>query len=175
MMGRVFSPHRLAMRGHDGTLDLRHNRVRLSQLGINVLTYGAPVEIDPGERGDFYMLLLPLQGHATTECGGRRVTLDAGTMGVLHPRQVTRMQWSGDCEMIMLEVPRLMLEDVIGAGAPGADSGPTAVIRKRAVCVLPSSSVASQSCVASRYRALATRLLNWMSRRRSKRSATWFR
>jgi len=35
------------------------------------------------------------------------------------------MQWSGDCEMIMLEVPRLMLEDVIGAGAPGADSGPT--------------------------------------------------
>ncbi len=125
MMGRVFSPHRLAMRGHDGTLDLRHNRVRLSQLGINVLTYGAPVEIDPGERGDFYMLLLPLQGHATTECGGRRVTLDAGTMGVLHPRQVTRMQWSGDCEMIMLEVPRLMLEDVIGAGAPGADSGPT--------------------------------------------------
>lgn len=125
MMGRVFSPHRLAMRGQHGELELRHNRVRLSQLGINVLTYGAAVEIDPGERGDFYMLQLPLQGHATTECGGRRVTLDAGTLGVLYPRQVTRMQWSGDCEMIMLEVPRQMLEDVVVPGHHGSEGGPT--------------------------------------------------
>ena len=31
------------------------------QLGINVLSYGAAVEIDPGVRGDFSMLLLALQ------------------------------------------------------------------------------------------------------------------
>lgn len=114
LMGNVFSPHRLAMRGHGSDLAVRHNRVRLSQLGINVLTYGAEVEIDPGERGDFYMLLLPLQGQAVTECTGRSAALDAGTMGVLHPRQLTRMNWSPDCEMVLLEVPRQVLEDVVG-------------------------------------------------------------
>lgn len=124
MMGRVFSPHRLAMRGQEDELDLRHNRIRLSQLGINVLTYGAAVEIDPGERGDFYMLMLPLSGHATTESNGRQVHLDAGTLGVLHPRQVTRMQWSRECEMILLEVPRQLLDDVVGTVSVGRDGGP---------------------------------------------------
>lgn len=114
MIGKVFSPHRLAMCGKERVLDLRHNRVRMSQLGINVLTYGVPVEIDQGERGDFYMLLHPLRGHAVAECGGRSLELDVGTMGVLYPRQPTRMYWSGDCEMLLLEVPRQMLADVVG-------------------------------------------------------------
>lgn len=125
LMGNVFSPHRLATRGPSGDLAMRHNRVRLSQVGINVLSYGADVEIDPGERGDFYMLLLPLQGQATTECTGRSATLDAGTMGVLHPRQLTRMNWSPDCEMVLLEVPRQVLEDVVGEAPHTRDGGLT--------------------------------------------------
>lgn len=125
LMGNVFSPHRLAMRGQTCDLQLRHNRVQLSQLGINVLTYGAAVEIDPGERGDFYMLLLPLQGQATTECTGRCATLDADTMGVLHPRQLTRMDWSPDCEMVLLEVPRKVLETVVGDAPHSSDGGLT--------------------------------------------------
>lgn len=115
LIGRIFSPHRLAMRGKERALDVRHNRVRLSQLGINVLTYGVPVEIDQRERGDFYMLMHPLRGQATTECGGQSVTLDANTMGILSPREATRMEWSGDCEMILLEVPRLLFDDVASA------------------------------------------------------------
>lgn len=124
-MGNVFSPHRLAMRGQATDLQVRHNRVRLSQVGINVLTYGAEVDIDPGERGDFYMLLLPLQGQAVNECGGRSVVLDAGTMGVLHPRQTTRMNWSTDCKMLLLEVPRQVLEEVVGEAPHSRDGALT--------------------------------------------------
>ena len=130
LMGNVFSPHRLAMRGQASDLQLRHNRVRLSQLGINVLTYGAAVEIDPGERGDFYMLLLPLQGQAITECTGRSATLDAGTMGILHPRQITRMDWSPDCEMVLLDVPRQLLEDVVGEAPHTPDGGLTLALSR---------------------------------------------
>lgn len=115
MIGKVFSPHRLAMCGKERALDLRHNRVRLSQLGINVLSYGVPVEIDQRERGDFYMMLHPLQGHAITECGGQSIALDSSTMGLLYPRQPTRMYWSGDCEMLLLEVPRLIFEEMANA------------------------------------------------------------
>jgi AraC-like DNA-binding protein len=125
LTGNVFSPHRLAMRGHSSDLEVRHNRVRLSQVGINVLAYGAEVDIDPGERGDFYMLLLPLQGQAITECNGRSVVLDDGAMGVLHPRQLTRMNWSTDCEMLLLEVPRQLLEEVVGAAPHSPDGGLT--------------------------------------------------
>ena len=46
----------------------------------------------------------------------------------------------------------------------------TAVTKKRAVCRLPSSSVAVQLRPASSHSAALTRALNWMSRRRSKRS-----
>ena len=109
-IGRIFSPHRLSLCGGERFLELRHNRVRLSQLGINVLTYGAPVQIDLIERGDYYMLLHPLRGHASIECAGRSVTLDTDCMGVLFPRLATRMQWSGNCEMVLLEVPRKMFE-----------------------------------------------------------------
>jgi hypothetical protein len=60
-------------------------------------------------------------------------------------------------------------------GIVGADSGPIAVIMKRALNRLPSSSVTSQFRVASCQCAAATRLRNRMSRRRSNLSATWFR
>ncbi len=114
LIGQIFSPHHLAMRGKEMMLNLHHNRIRLSQLGLNVLTYGVPVEIDQRERGDFYMLMLPLKGHAVAECGGRLGKVDKGCMGVLYPRQATRMQWSGDCEMILLEVPRQTFEEAVG-------------------------------------------------------------
>ncbi len=125
LMGNVFSPHRLVMRGNDHGLSLHHNRVRLNQLGLNVLTYGAEVEIDPGERADFYMLLLPLRGQAVTESQGRHAVLDPGTMGVLHPRQQTRMHWGSGCEMVLLEVPRPVLEDVVGETPHSPDGGLT--------------------------------------------------
>lgn len=117
LIGRLFSPHRLVMVGKERTLDLHHNRVRLSHLGVNVLTYGVPVEIDQNQRGDFYMLLLPLKGHAIIESGGNLAQVNEGSMGVLYPGQATRMQWSGDCEMILLEVPRQTFEDTVGTPA----------------------------------------------------------
>ena len=45
-VGDVFSPHRLALRGDTRGLNVRHNRVALGQSAINVLHYGAEVEID---------------------------------------------------------------------------------------------------------------------------------
>ncbi|MGH6625518.1 MAG: AraC family transcriptional regulator [Burkholderiaceae bacterium] len=114
LVGRVFSPHRLAVRGTDRALEVRHNQVRFDQLGINVLSYGAEVEIDPGERGDFYLLQLPLRGQARMHCGRQEAVLDPGVMGVLHPRTPTLMHWSGDCAMLLLQVPSHALQDHLG-------------------------------------------------------------
>ena len=111
LVGRVFSPHRLAVRGRGQTLEVRHNQVKFNQLGINVLSYGTEVEIDPGERGDFFMLQLPLRGQVCMQSGQQEALLHPGLMGVLHPRAPTRMHWSSDCAMLLLQVPAHAMQE----------------------------------------------------------------
>lgn len=123
LVGRVLSPHRLDVRTGSAGFEARHNQIRLGQVSINVLSYGAEVEIDPGERGDFYLVQLPLQGRAHVRCNGREAWVDPQVLSVLHPRDRTCMLWSGDCSMIMLQVSSAVLRDRLPArdheaGAP---------------------------------------------------------
>lgn len=105
-VGRVFSPHRLDVRGDAQSLDVRHNRYQLADVAINVLNYGTDVIIDPGERGDFYLVQLPLRGRATLSTPRREIDLDGQTLSVLQPHAKSRMAWSGDCTMILVQAPR---------------------------------------------------------------------
>ncbi len=109
LVGRALSPHHLFVRSGEHAFEARHNQIRLDQVAINVLSYGAEVEIDPGERGDFYLLQLPLRGRARLRCNGQEAWVDSEVMSVLQPRAQTRMVWSGDCAMIMLQVPSRVL------------------------------------------------------------------
>ena len=107
-IGRAFSRHRLELRG--GALDVRHNQLRLNDVSLNVLRYGAEVGIDPGERGDFYLVQLPLAGSAELASGGRRVHVDPGVLSVLQPQARSQMVWSGDCTMLLVQVPRPVVQ-----------------------------------------------------------------
>ena len=109
LVGRVLSPHRLDVRSGERGFEARHNQIRLGQVSLNVLSYGAEVEIDPGERGDFYLIQLPLQGYARVRCDGQEAWVGPEALSVLHPRAQTCMLWSGDCSMIMLQVPSAVL------------------------------------------------------------------
>jgi len=109
LVGRALSPHRLDVRGEAPGFEARHNQIRLGQVSLNVLSYGAEVEIDPGERGDFYLIQLPLQGRAHLRCDGQEAWVDSNMLSVLHPHARTSMLWSGDCSMIMLQVPSAVL------------------------------------------------------------------
>ncbi|MBT9488710.1 MAG: AraC family transcriptional regulator [Rubrivivax sp.] len=116
-IGRIFSRHQLALRG--GELDVRHNQLRLNEVSLNVLRYGAEVSIDPGERGDFYLVQLPLAGSAELASGGQRVHVDPGVLSVLQPQARSHMVWSGDCTMLLVQVPR----QVVDRRAAGMGSG----------------------------------------------------
>jgi AraC-like DNA-binding protein len=110
-IGRVFSPHRLELKDRAGRLDVSHNQVRLRDVSLNVLRYGADVVIDPGERGDFYMVQLPLSGGAQVSCGGEEVFADANVLSVLQPQSRSRMVWTSDCRMILIQVPRKVVHE----------------------------------------------------------------
>ncbi len=109
-IGRIFSPHRLEVRGRTRSLDVHHNQVRMRHVTLNTLTYGAEVMIDPGERGDFYMVQLPLAGHALLVDRDRETRADTRMLTVLQPRARGRMIWSADCRMILVQVPRDVVE-----------------------------------------------------------------
>ncbi|MBN9406110.1 MAG: AraC family transcriptional regulator [Burkholderiales bacterium] len=117
-VGHVFSPHRLELPGGSCDLDLRHNRVVLGQASLNVLHYGAEVLIDPGERGDFYLVQLPLAGRARVSCEGADAELDDATVGVLRPRTRSRMRWSADCTMLLLQAPSQRVHELLGIVEP---------------------------------------------------------
>lgn len=122
-IGRVFSPHRLELRYDSQQLDVTHNQVRLRDVSLNVLRYGADVVIDTGERGDFYMVQLPLSGAAQVVCGADETSSDPGVLSVLRPHAKSRMVWTSDCTMILLQVPRSVVEE--RALAWGARNTPT--------------------------------------------------
>lgn len=109
LVGRALSPHRLDLRGSEQAFEVRHNQICLDQVSLNVLSYGAEVAIDPGERGDFYLIQLPLQGRARLCCDGQEAWVDSSVLSVLHPHARSSMVWSGDCSMVMLKVPSSVL------------------------------------------------------------------
>ena len=118
LIGRALSPHQLHVRNGADHFEARHNQIHLGQVALNVLSYGAEVEIDPGERGDYYLLQLPLQGRARVRCNGQEAWVGPDSMSVLQPRAQTRMIWSGDCAMIMLQIPSQMLRTDGDADGP---------------------------------------------------------
>lgn len=117
-IGRVFSRHQLALRR--GELDVRHNQLRLNEVSLNVLRYGAEVSIDPGERGDFYLVQLPLAGHAQLASGGQQVQVDPDVLSVLQPQARSQMVWSGDCTMLLVQVPRPVVDRRAADSGAGA-------------------------------------------------------
>jgi AraC-binding-like domain len=124
LVGRALSPHHLQVRTDARAFEARHNQIRLHETAINVLSYGAEVEIDPGERGDYYLLQLPLQGRARVRCNDQEAWVHPEVMSVLQPRARTRMVWSSDCAMIMLQVPSQTLR-----AAWQANDGPLPALR----------------------------------------------
>lgn len=115
-IGDVFSPHRLELRGDTRRLDVWHNRVTLGESSLNVLHYGAEVLIDPGERGDFYLMQLPLAGRASISCGGDDVEVNDDVLSVLRPCARSRMRWSHDCTMLLLQAPSRLVHGYVGEG-----------------------------------------------------------
>jgi AraC-like DNA-binding protein len=113
LIGLALSPHRLEITALAHRFEARHNQIRLNQVSLNVLSYGAAVTIDPGVRGDFYLFQLPLRGTAVLDSNGEQSRVDTHNMGVLLPRARTTMGWSNDCVMLMVHVPSKLLHQCL--------------------------------------------------------------
>lgn len=109
-VGAVFCPHALKLVLPREHIHVQHNMVRLNEIAVNYLTYGAMVDIDPGMLQRFYLAQIPLAGHAEVHCGDQLVLSDTRMATLLNPDMPTRMRWDRDCEQALLWIPREAIE-----------------------------------------------------------------
>jgi AraC-like DNA-binding protein len=123
MVGRVMKPHRLTIATPAQRLDSRMHHLSFGEVSLSRLKYGAEVEIGPGPLEDFYLVQMPLAGHALIESGHERVDSGTEVASVLSPAEPTTMRWSADNDQLMVRISRPLMDRALLAqlGRPAGD------------------------------------------------------
>ena len=112
LVARNFCGHRLERQSVRDRFDACQNRAEGKALSYNYIRYGADVEIEPGELGSFYLIQMPLTGHALVRNGLSEVETGAGVASILNPDRHTAMRWHAGCEQLLLQIDRNRLTQV---------------------------------------------------------------
>lgn len=131
-IGRIFCPHFLVPRErHASGFHAVHRSAGQRGYSLNFVSYGAEVEIDPGELASFFLLQIPLAGSASVRCGAETALVSPGrTASLLSPTLPTRMRWSRGCDKLIVLVGRETMQrqcEAMAGRAIGAVEFATAV------------------------------------------------
>lgn len=123
-VGRFMKPHRLQVRGRGQALAARMHHAAMGRVSLNRLRYGADVAIEPDRLEGFYLVQMPLRGHALVRCGDQCTESSPQTASVLSPSQPVAMEWAGDADQLMLRIDRTLVDQAAAArlGRPEAPS-----------------------------------------------------
>jgi AraC-like DNA-binding protein len=134
LVAREFSDHGLKWCG--GAVDTALSKVRVRQLQLFLLQYGAEVEIRPRPFDDFVLVHLSLSGVAEMVSDGVPIRLPAGAAALIAPRRNLHMRWQQGARQLILKVPCQLLR----AWAPESLVGDTTFVQP----LLPLSVVQGQ-------------------------------
>ncbi|MBB6489298.1 AraC family transcriptional regulator [Rhizobium lusitanum] len=114
-IGQIFCPHFLMVTGKaEQGFHARHRLVKETGYSINLVSYGAEVEIDPGELSRFFLLQIPIKGESLVKCGTSQTLTVAGKSAtLLSPTLSTRMLWKEGCEKLIVLMERGAVEDYL--------------------------------------------------------------
>ena len=114
-VGRVMKPHDLGVVGRSQRIDARMHHVSLGDVALSRLRYGADVDIRPGPLEDFFLVQMPLVGHAHIESGSEHVASGPELASVLSPTEATAMRWGADNDQIMVRIARPLMERTLAS------------------------------------------------------------
>ena len=112
IVARKFCDHRLDQVTATGDFDAVHNRVEGLNTSLNFIRYGADVKIEPGELGTFYLIQIPLAGHAQINNSDGDVDCGPGLGSVLNPHRYTSMRWRESCSQLLLQIDAASLHRI---------------------------------------------------------------
>jgi AraC-like DNA-binding protein len=107
LVAREFSDH--GLKWCAGAVDTALSKVRVRQLQVFMLHYGAEVEIRPRPFDDFVLVHLSLSGVAEMESDGLPIRLPAGAAALIAPRHNLHMRWQQGARQLILKVPCQLL------------------------------------------------------------------
>jgi AraC-like DNA-binding protein len=110
-VSQAFCPHALIPLDGARTLDARFHSVQLGRIGLHYLDYGASVRIAPRELKDFYLVQIPLAGHAEITSGRMRIESDRHRASVPAPDKPLTMDWMQGNPQLIVWIDRPHLED----------------------------------------------------------------
>jgi AraC-like DNA-binding protein len=106
-VGKIFCPHHLNLRERGTQLDARHHSVPVgNDVSLNYVQYGAAVDIEPGYLGDFYLLQIPLRGHAQIKCGQQQITAHDKMASLPSPSEPVSMVWGEDSPHLIVRLSK---------------------------------------------------------------------
>lgn len=111
LCGRVFNPHDLHVTGQAGRFSSRMDHFRLGNMSLNRLTWGASVSVDPDRLATYYLVSMPVHGHARFSLGGKLTEVSANCVGIVSAAQRFRFDASKDFEQIALRIERSAIDE----------------------------------------------------------------
>ncbi|WEY37588.1 AraC family transcriptional regulator [Paraburkholderia sp. SUR17] len=109
-VARAFKPHRMSIAEPARSLDAAFRSLKVGNLQMFYLQYGARVDVDPGTLDDFTLIQMPIHGFARYVSGAEEVMGGPGTAAVLSPREATRLHFPADLRQIIVRLDQKALE-----------------------------------------------------------------
>ena len=111
-VARIFKPHLLRLHGTCAALRARihHLRQGNASASVNRLEYGAEVEIDPDRLDDFFLVQIPVAGHASIECGNSRFDSSPLAASLVSPTLPLHMRWHAGNAQVCVRFERSLVE-----------------------------------------------------------------
>ncbi|MET0210706.1 MAG: AraC family transcriptional regulator, partial [Burkholderiaceae bacterium] len=102
VVGSVFRPHTLALPRTAAPLHAAMDYLPVGALSLSRLRYGRAVDILPGPLERFYLIQIPLRGHALIDTGRSEFHSHAGCAALLSPQPDLSMRWNDDSDQLIL-------------------------------------------------------------------------
>jgi AraC-like DNA-binding protein len=111
-MSHAFVPHRMRLRGSPEDFRFDHAQRRLSRTSFNLVTFGTDVEVDVKPFGDFYTVMLVLDGLLATVHGKQEASASAGSLLVFNSTTPTNFRMRGRFRQLTLRIDRRLMNEV---------------------------------------------------------------
>ena len=119
----VLRPHMLTVSQHGAQLATRLTQVRMQDVSVNRLHYGAEVTVSSGDAPlDDYLLTLPLAGAGQFRYGGAAALATSERGVMVGPHQEFQFAFDEDFDQVIVRLDRARVESV--AAALTGETGP---------------------------------------------------
>jgi AraC-like DNA-binding protein len=106
----IFRNHKLCVLRSGARLNASMHHLRVGAFSLNLLQYGADVEVQAEGMSDFFLVEIPLSGVAKLCLGRDEMVAGPDNYSVISPLPALRKRWQADCEQLIVRIERAAFE-----------------------------------------------------------------